>query len=116
MKLNRKTVLLLMALFLSGILLGAIVVPSYAAAQKEKQVKAIQHNLMIIAGTAGCYMAEKGVAKASFKEMDEGHYLNSVKVVAGESYDAIVVTLETGTISAVMPNGEVVSYSFGGLC
>jgi len=116
MKLKRKTFVLMIAAMMAAVLLGIVVPPYVAAAEKDYERKEILINLRQIVSTAFCGMMEKGVEKISFRQLYDEHYFHNIKVVAGESYDGIVITMDTRFISVTTANGDVIGYNFKPPC
>jgi hypothetical protein len=75
--------------------------------------EAIQSNLKLIADEAMVYLVETGATGVPFQRLAEvSEAVAAIESVAGESYDEIVVMLDTSTLTVALPDGRMVSYSF----
>ena len=76
--------------------------------------KAATNNLRQIASAAQQYMLDTGEDRASMSDIigPDKYISQPITPVAGESYDDIVITYETYSISVVLADGRVVSYKF----
>lgn len=81
--------------------------------QTSPEEVAITNNLSLIASAAQQYMLETGADAVTIDDIvGPDKYITEIISFAGESYDDIVITYETYTISVVLPDGRVVFYEF----
>lgn len=92
---------------------SAMAIPAFQKVRTTSQEKAVRNNLRQIASAGQQYMLETGENRVTMAELlGPDKYITELIPVAGESYDDIVITFETYTISVILANGQIVSYEF----
>ncbi|MDX2110630.1 MAG: hypothetical protein SFY80_10355 [Verrucomicrobiota bacterium] len=94
--------------------LSAMAIPAFQKVRTTSQQKTILNNLRQIAATAQQYMLDNGVEEVKYSDIvGPGKYIEEApKSVAGETYEDIVITIDTTSISATTSDGKTVTYDF----
>ena len=64
----------------------------------------------MIVSAAHQYFLETGADEVSFQQLSD--YLPLIEPVAGESYEDLVITIETEFISVTLEDGQEISFEF----
>ncbi|WP_269543048.1 type II secretion system protein [Cerasicoccus fimbriatus] len=92
-------------------LLAAMAIPAFQKVREQSREKAITNNLRQIASAGQQYILEEGVTQATYAQL-EGDYFNEISAVADETYTAITVLENGGTISAGTTGGMTVVFTY----
>lgn len=95
------------------LLSSSMAIPAFQNVRKTSQENAVRNNLRQIALAAQQKMLDEGVDEVNVADLvGPDNYILSLDSVAGESYDDIVVGVETTEISVVLPDGRTIGYVF----
>jgi|GEM_PF-4064827 len=80
----------------------------------DKDARAIEANLGQLSVAALQIMLENGQPEVRFDEIvGEGRYIREVKAVNGESYQSLVFTSKTTSVSVSARDGRKITYRIG---
>ncbi|MFP4283136.1 MAG: hypothetical protein ACLFU2_10980, partial [Opitutales bacterium] len=107
----KDALVVLPAAFAGGI--AAATIPAMQQMQTTSQEKAITNNLRQLASAAQQYMLETGETEVATSQLvGPDAYITFLPSIAGESYEDIVITVETTEIGVTLPDGRIVTYEF----
>lgn len=93
-------------------LLAAMAVPAFQKVRQNSQEKAITNNLRQVAHAGAQYILEEGVTAVTGAALVTATYLNDIQSVGTETYGALSVSLNGGTLTVNTPAGDAVIYTY----
>lgn len=94
-------------------LLAAMAVPAFQKVRQNSQEKAVTNNLRQVAHAGSQYLLENGsVTTVTGAQLVSANYLNTIDKVGTEVYDTMSVSAAGGSLTATLPAGGSVSYSY----
>lgn len=93
-----------------GVMAGKAI-PGFNKVRDQSREAAIRNNLRQLANAADQHMLEHGVEEVRYDQIvgpEPEKYIKAIEPVAGESYEDIVIRVDTPEISVTTPDGLVV--------
>ncbi len=93
-------------------LLAAMAIPAFQKVREQSREKAITNNLRQVASAGQQYILEEGVTEATYDTLLTEKYFTPFQAVADETYTAITVSEDGGTISTTTTGGMTVIFTY----
>ncbi len=93
-------------------LLAAVFIPAAAMVREKARDDVIESQLSEIIRKGEAYMREKDISSVDYKTLVEAKAIEPMGVVAGESYDGIVLQRSGGTVVLKKADGKEIVRSY----